>query len=184
LSVISFHGQLNFLQRKKGSKGARWKRLMSERLLRLKLVAARQKREPELANLNRIILVGRLVADPEARLTVDGLPMTKFRLAVNRPMGTENGVDYMDIVAWRRLAEVCGEYLKKGQLVLVEGRIQNRSFDDQTGQRRWVTEVVAKNMTMLEKSSVTSHQSPVTAGKQETGDEVVDDSDLEGDLPF
>jgi single-strand DNA-binding protein len=151
-----------------------------------------------LANLNRIILVGRLVADPEARLTVDGLPMTKFRLAVTRPMGTENGVDLIDIVAWRRLAEVCGEYLKKGQLVLVEGRIQNRSFDDQTGQRRWVTEVVAKNMTMLEKSTVASRQSPVAShlppeenGHQatgdwtpETGDEAVDDSDLEGDLPF
>lgn len=131
-----------------------------------------------MANLNRIILVGRLASDPEARVTVDGLPVAKFRLAVNRPLGGGNsGTDLIDVVAWRRLAEICGEYLKKGQLVLVEGRIQNRSFEDQMGQKRWVTEVVAKNMTMLEKTPV-----PVVA--QDVEEEVVDDSDLVSDLPF
>lgn len=134
-----------------------------------------------MASLNRIVLVGRLTADPESRATVEGLPVTRFRLAVNRPglASGENGADFIDVVAWRRLAEVCGQYLKKEQLVLVEGRIQNRSFEDQTGQRRWVTEVVARNMTMLERSP---NQSPVASHQSE--DEVVDDAELESDLPF
>ena len=93
-------------------------------------------------------------------------------------------------MTWQRLAEVCSQYLKKGRLVLVEGRIQNRSFEDQSGQRRWVTEVVARNMTMLDKGPVTSNQATVTgepavAGKQPAADEeVIDDSGLESDLPF
>lgn len=123
-----------------------------------------------MANLNRIILAGRLTADPEARTTLEGLPMTKFRLAVDRPQG---GADFIDIVTWRRLAEVSSDYLKKGQLVLVEGRIQIRSFEDQTGQRRWVTEVVAKDMKMLEKSKMGT-----------VNEEIVDDAELGGDLPF
>jgi single-strand DNA-binding protein len=106
--------------------------------------------------------------------------MTKFRLAVNRPQG---GADFVDIIAWQRLAEVCGEYLKKGQLVLVEGRIQVRSFEDQTGQRRWVTEVVARNMQMLEKSPVEGRQPPV-AGHEPPVEEIEDDIDLASDLPF
>jgi len=146
------------------------------------------------ANLNRIILVGRLAADPEARLTVEGLAMTKFRLAVTRPTAGsgDNGVDFIDIVAWRRLAEVCGEYLKKGRLVLVEGRIQNRSFEDQAGQRRWVTEVVARNMTMLDggkgagdgvpAASTIAEAHEAKPGAEE--EDFVDDTDLEGDLPF
>ena len=106
-----------------------------------------------MANLNRIILVGRLTADPEGRSTADGTAVTKFRLAVDRPVPgvkREDSTDFIDVVTWQRLAEVSAQYLKKGRLVLVEGRIQNRSFDDQAGQRRWVTEVVARSMTMLE----------------------------------
>lgn len=138
-----------------------------------------------MANLNCIILVGRLTSDPEARVTLDGLPMTKFRLAVERQQG---GTDFFDVIAWRRLAEICSDYLKKGQLVLVEGRIQIRTFEDQTGERRWVTEVVARNMRMLEKSQVASPGSQVEDTGPETQDltpeEFVDDSDLLSDLPF
>ncbi len=105
-----------------------------------------------MANLNRIILIGRLVAEPEARFTVDGTPITKFRLAVNRFLSktTSQATDFIDIVAWRRLAEICGQFLKKGKLVLIEGRIHVRSYDDSSGQRKWVTEVIARNMQMLE----------------------------------
>ena len=145
-----------------------------------------------MANLNRIILIGRLTADPELRSTNDGLPVAKFRLAVDRPATShgENGADFIDIVAWRGLAEVCGQHLKKGHLALVEGRIQNRSFEDQSGQRRWVTEVVAKNMTELEKGPGSLRQSSGQAGVKEEAkvavaeEEVIDDSGLEGDLPF
>ncbi|MFH1576310.1 MAG: single-stranded DNA-binding protein [Candidatus Margulisiibacteriota bacterium] len=132
-----------------------------------------------MANLNRIILVGRLVTDPEQRSTMDGLPMAKFRLAVNRP---QNGTDFIDIVAWRQVAETCAANLKKDSLALVEGRIQIRSFEDQAGQRRWVTEVVARNVTPLEKSN--SKELKIETGAPVTPDEVVDDVDLVSDLPF
>ena len=142
-----------------------------------------------MANLNRIILVGRPTADPETRNTMDGLPMAKFKLAVSRP---QNGTDLIDVIAWRQLAEVCGDLLKKGSLVLVEGRIQNRSFEDQSGQRRWVTEVVAQNMKMMEKPSVARPQlapsdaegSPVEDNQQKKEEEAVKDIDLASDLPF
>jgi single-strand DNA-binding protein len=117
--------------------------------------------------------------------------MTKFRLMVNRPLaGGESGTDFIEVVAWRRLAEICGDYLKKGQLVLVEGRIQNRSFEDQLGQKRWVTEVVARNITMLEKSQAATHPSRVAAEPEdrdsapEAFEEFVDDTELISDLPF
>ena len=104
-----------------------------------------------MANLNRIILVGTVSQDPEARLTVDGRAVTKFQLSVNRwtKPGAEQEVDLVDIVTWGRLAETCGQHLKKGKTALVEGRIQNRSFTDESGQRKWVTEIVARNMQML-----------------------------------
>jgi len=101
-----------------------------------------------LANLNRIILVGRLVEEVDSRITVNGLPVAKFKLAVERSFG-ENAVDYIDVVAWRKLAEESKDRIKKGSLVLVEGRIQNRSFDGQNGQRQWVTEVVARSVVPL-----------------------------------
>ena len=120
-----------------------------------------------MANLNRIILVGQLVADPEVRSTLDGVPMAKFRLAVNRPFG---GTDFIDLVAWRKEAEVSGQQLSKGQLVLIEGWIQVRSFEDQTGQRRWATEVVARMIQTLDKVK---------------GEALAEtDDDLISDLPF
>jgi len=131
-----------------------------------------------LANVNRIILVGRLTANPEVRATAEGLAIAKFALTVNRPQG---GADFIDVVAWRRLAEICGEYLKKGSLALVEGRIQIRSFSDQNGQRRWVTEVIARNVQVLEQSSASGGQGPKSEVQEE---EVVDEGDLASDLPF
>lgn len=137
-----------------------------------------------MANLNRIILVGRLTADPEARTTVDGLPVTKFRLAVDRPAAGGGSIsDLFEVVAWRKLAEICGSYLRKGQLVLVEGRIQNRSFEDQTGQRRWVTEIVARNMQMLEKAYGQNLKKVMPEPEDEEILEL-DDSELMNDLPF
>ncbi len=112
--------------------------------------------------------------------------MAKFRLAVERPMG---GTDFFDIVAWRRAAEFCRDFLRKGKLVLAEGRIQIRSFEDQTGQRRWVTEVVARNVQILDKSPVSGGQPvDIRQGDGESGPEpdedFVDDADLASDLPF
>ena len=130
-----------------------------------------------MANLNRIILVGRLTGEPEIKSTFSGLPMTKFRLTVANPDYAQGEPDLIDIVAWSKVAETCTSYLGKGRLVLVEGRIQNRSFDDQTGKRRWVTEVVARSIRNLDGATSAKNSS-------KTESEVVDDAELSSDLPF
>lgn len=112
-----------------------------------------------MANLNKIVLIGNLTEDPEMRFTADGSAITKYKIAVNRPKksdGSDSGTDFMPIVCFGRLAEVSGEYLKKGKMVLVEGRIQNRSYDTAEGQTRWVTEIVANEMKMLDKAPSTA----------------------------
>ncbi|MDD5382088.1 MAG: single-stranded DNA-binding protein [Candidatus Margulisbacteria bacterium] len=98
--------------------------------------------------LNRSILAGRLVADPEVRYTQNETAVTHFRLAINRN-GSENA-DFISCVAWGGLAKVCGEYLKKGRLVAVEGRLQIRSYKAKNGQNKSATEVIVDNMQMLD----------------------------------
>lgn len=138
-----------------------------------------------MANLNKIILAGRLAADPEKRTSLEGTAMTKFKMEVSNFGKASSGS--IEVVAWQRLAEICGQYLKKGKLVLVEGRLQVRSFEDQNGQRRTVTEVLASQMQMLEGKSGTD--APVeTVNSAETvegasGFEEVEELP-EDDLPF
>lgn len=94
---------------------------------------------------NKVILVGRLVADPEVRYTPDGIPIASFRLAVDRPTrrGMEKQTDFIRIVTFRKLAEFAHSYLTKGRFVLVEGRLQVNSYIDRTGQRRTSVDVIA-----------------------------------------
>lgn len=101
-----------------------------------------------MGGLNRSILAGRLVADPEVRYTSNETAVTHFRLAINRN-GNENA-DYIDCVAWGGLAKVCGEYLKKGRLVAVEGRLQIRTYNNKKGEKKTATEVVVDNLQMLD----------------------------------
>ncbi|NQU17251.1 MAG: single-stranded DNA-binding protein [Candidatus Saganbacteria bacterium] len=96
---------------------------------------------------NKVFLIGNLVRDPELRYTPSGIPVAKFAIAVNRIKKGE--VDFLNIVAWRRLAEICGEYLKKGRPVAIEGSLQLRKYKDKQGRDRTFTEVVAENMQML-----------------------------------
>ncbi|MBN2058420.1 MAG: single-stranded DNA-binding protein [Candidatus Saganbacteria bacterium] len=100
--------------------------------------------------LNRSILAGRLVADPEIRYTQKETAVTHFRLAINWQNKNGKGVDFINCVAWGSLAKICGEYLKKGRLVAVEGRLQVKSYQDKKGQNRTTTEVVVDNMQMLD----------------------------------
>lgn len=103
--------------------------------------------------LNRVILIGRLAADPEMRYTQSGVPTASFRLAVERPYVNEQGerpVDFLPIVVYRGQAEACANNLSKGRLVAVEGRIQTRSFQGQDGSTRWVTEIVADSVRFLD----------------------------------
>jgi len=132
------------------------------------------------ASLNRIILVGQLTADAESRSTQQGMSMAKFCLAVNRPQG---GADFIDVVVWDKLADAVRDFLKKGRLVLVEGRIQIRSFDDQSGQRRWVTEVVARAVNLLDGKAPSSAPVPAQP-KADTEESIEEDTDLTSDLPF
>ncbi|MCF6094660.1 single-stranded DNA-binding protein [Microaerobacter geothermalis] len=109
--------------------------------------------------LNRVILIGRLTRDPELRYTPNGVAVTTFTLAVDRPFTNQQGqreADFINIVTWRQLAETCANYLKKGRLTAVEGRIQIRNYENNEGRRVYVTEVVADNVRFLESMSKTS----------------------------
>jgi len=101
-----------------------------------------------MGGLNRSILAGRLVADPEVRFTKNEKQVTSFRLAINRRKGED--ADFINCVAWNGLAKICGEYLKKGRLVAVEGRLQISSYKDKSGASKSSTEVVVDNMQMLD----------------------------------
>lgn len=137
-----------------------------------------------MASQNRIVLVGQLTSDPESRSTTEGLAVTKFRLAVNRPLaGGSSGTDLIDIVTWGKVAESCGQHLKNTSLALVEGRIQNRSFENQAGQRTYVTEVVASNVTFLDHKAQAASQ-PLPVSTVAEGEDTVEDLDLASDLPF
>jgi len=103
--------------------------------------------------LNRVILIGRLTRDPELRYTPSGVAVTQFTLAVDRPFtgqGGEREADFIPVVTWRQLAETCANYLRKGRLTAVEGRIQVRNYENNEGKRVYVTEVIADNVRFLE----------------------------------
>ena len=109
-------------------------------------------------DLNRVILIGRLASDPELKYTPSGIAVTQFRLAVNRPMsaearsnGQEKQADFFSIVAWRQSAEYAANYLGKGRLVAVEGRLQVREYVTQSGEKRRDTEVVVDNLKSLDR---------------------------------
>src|SRR5262245_53342127 len=105
--------------------------------------------------LNRIVLIGRLTKDPESQYTPNGIAVARFRIAVDRPTKNpetgEKETDFIDIVAWRRTAEFVTQYVTKGRLVAVDGRLQIRSWVGQDGQKRYNTEVVADNVQTLDK---------------------------------
>jgi len=149
--------------------------------------------------INRVVLIGRLGADPELRYTQQGTAVLAFDIAVNRPYKSGDGnreADWISIVAWRQLAELCAQYLKKGSQVAIEGRLQTRSYDNKDGQRVKVYEVVAENVQFLDRASDAgqgSSGSKSFQGQQNTSrsnykdpfannDKVIDISD--DDLPF
>jgi single-strand DNA-binding protein len=103
--------------------------------------------------MNRIVLIGRLTRDPELRYTPNGVAVTTFTLAVDRPFSNNQGereADFINIVTWRGLAETCANYLKKGRLTAAEGRLQIRNYENNEGKKVYVSEVVADNVRFLE----------------------------------
>lgn len=133
--------------------------------------------------LNRIVLIGRLVKDPELRYTPAGLPVAGFRIAVDRPYVGQTGerqTDFIDIVVWRKLAETVANHLQKGRLVAVEGRLQIRSYQAADGQKRQAAEVVADNVQFLDRPKGGG------ANVSEHGDDIGQETDLsaDDDIPF
>ncbi|SEJ56087.1 single-strand DNA-binding protein [Bhargavaea ginsengi] len=103
--------------------------------------------------INRVVLVGRLTKDPELKYTQSGLAVTRFTLAVNRPFTNQRGerdADFINVVTWRKQAENVANFLRKGSLAGVDGRIETSSFDGQDGKRVFMTEVVADSVQFLE----------------------------------
>jgi len=105
--------------------------------------------------VNKVILIGNVGADPELRYTPSGAGVTNFNMATNESWTDNNGArqertEWHRIVVWGRLAEICNQYLRKGSKVYIEGRLQTRSWEGQDGQKRYTTEVVARDMQMLD----------------------------------
>jgi len=145
--------------------------------------------------LNRVILVGNLTRDPELRYTSNGgVAVVRFTVAVNRRFTNQQGereADFINIVAWRNLAENCGNYLRKGSLVAVEGRIQTRSYENQEGRTVYVTEVVADDVRFLSSRNRTQSSYGQQESNQSKGmidDPFADDGSpidiSDDDLPF
>ncbi|HEX3109927.1 MAG TPA: single-stranded DNA-binding protein [Thermoanaerobaculia bacterium] len=107
--------------------------------------------------INKVILVGRLGKDPEVRSTPGGQTVTKFTVATDERFTDKSGekqerTEWHNVVAWARLGEICGQYLRKGKLVYIEGSIRTDSWDDkETGQKRYRTEIIARDMKMLDR---------------------------------
>lgn len=139
-------------------------------------------------SLNKVMLIGNLGKDPELRYTPSGVAVATFTVATNESWKDQDGnlqerTEWHNVVAWRKLAEVCGEWLKKGKKVYVEGRIQTRSYDDKnTGAKKYITEIVANSMIMLdskdpgEAGSYAPPEAPAT--------NTIIDQTKESDLPF
>jgi len=135
---------------------------------------------------NKVILIGRLTADPELRFTPGGIPVAKFTLAVDRVFKNKQGereADFIDIVVWRNLAETCSNYLKKGYMAAVDGRLQIRSYDDNQGIRRKAVEVIAENVRFLDRGK-DSQYSQGGSGQQAAGRRTEHRDDEFSEVPF
>ena len=123
--------------------------------------------------MNHIVLIGRLTRDPELRYTPNGVAVANFDLAVDRPTTNQQGereADFIRIVAWQKQAELCANYLKKGRLVGVEGRLQIRNYETQDGQKRKSAEVVANFVQFLDSSR---DEAAPSAGSTDNQDDLV-----------
>jgi single-strand DNA-binding protein len=139
----------------------------------------------ESCRMNKVLLIGRLGADPEIRYTPDGTMVTNFRLATDESYKSKAGekvqrTEWHKIVTFRKLAEICGNYLTKGKLVYVEGRIQTRAWEDKEGVKRYTTEIIASNMQMLDSKG----QGNQEAGWNDQNPPPFAEAESEDDVPF
>ena len=142
--------------------------------------------------VNKVVLIGNLGADPEVRFTPSGVQVVSLTLATSESWNDKNGerqerTEWHRLVLWRKLAEIADQFLKKGSKIYVEGKLQTHSWDDQKGQKRYVTEVVVNNIEMLDGASSTSSAEVGDAGeKVENASAMVEVGTpaLGDDLPF
>ena len=131
--------------------------------------------------MNKSILIGRLTKDPEVRYTQSGTAVCTFTLAVDRKFAKKDSgqptADFIPIVTWRKLAEICGNNLAKGRRISVEGRIQVRSYDAQDGSKRYVTEIVADEVEFLDSRAQTGAQA-ATGGAGNTAGQTIPDEEI------
>lgn len=131
--------------------------------------------------INRVVLMGRLTANPELKKTESGISVTGFRIAIDRTyvkQGEERKADFIDVVCWRQTAEFVCKHFSKGSLVALEGQLQSRNYKDKDGNNRYVVEVVADNVSFTgeRKSEKSQDNSPIVS--------VPTAQNLEDDLPF
>jgi len=112
-------------------------------------------------DLNKVMIIGNVVRDPEVRTTPTGQTVASFAIATNRVWKDKEGqrqqkAEFHNVVAWRRLGEIVGQYIKKGSKIYLEGRLETRSWDDQNAIKRYRTEIIADNMIMLDKAGANS----------------------------
>lgn len=137
-------------------------------------------------SLNKVMLIGNLGKDPELRYTANGTAVASFSIATTDSWKNSDGAmqertEWHNIIAWNKLAEVCGEWLKKGQKVFIEGNIRTRSYDDKEGKKKYVTEIYADNLIMLGGGKGTS--TSTGESKEETG-MLPPSGQQDDDLPF
>lgn len=139
-------------------------------------------------NLNKVFIIGRLTADPQLRTTTSGQSVTTFSVATNRTwMNKQNekqeDVQFHNIVVWGRQAEVANQFLKKGGMVMIEGRIQTRSWQDKQGQNRYTTEIISERMQLGPRSGDFGSTSNMGSKQKDKQEDFSQDKDQEEDLP-
>ncbi|MBO4453355.1 MAG: single-stranded DNA-binding protein [Clostridia bacterium] len=141
---------------------------------------------------NKVILIGNLVADPELKTTTNGVPVTSFRIAVNRryaKQGEQNQTDFIDIVAWRQTAEFVTRFFTKGRAILVCGSLQSRTWTDSNNVKRYATEVVADEVSFVDRKTDNGPMQPSVQNAQPTystpsADSGFEDLSADDELPF
>ncbi|MGH9367110.1 MAG: single-stranded DNA-binding protein [Thermoanaerobaculia bacterium] len=141
-----------------------------------------------MASVNKVILIGNLGRDPEIRTTPQGTALARFSVATTTAWKDSSGAkqertEWHDVVAWERLAQICGEYLHKGKMVYVEGSLQTRSWEDQNGQKRSKTEIKASNVVMLSPRDASRTAGAEAAAPREVS-EVAESPSYDDDVPF
>ena len=142
-----------------------------------------------MGSVNKVILIGHLGKDPDVRHSQSGATITSFSLATNETWNNKDGqreerTEWHRIVVFGKLADICGQYLKKGKQVFIEGRLQTRSWEDRDGNKRYTTEVVASNMTMLGRAGDMPSDEYAPPIQESDFQEPSMDSPREDDIPF